>query len=98
MTGQEDTSTKSVTGAYLESDYFRSGSLRLPNKPFNLNYRIPQGTGYTLINGDHITKIIVTQVELGKWQVTLKLSDGTEHIIGPSDWTSQFVANNRSDT
>lgn len=70
----------------------------MANKPFNINYRIPQGSGFTLINGEQITKIIVDQVSHDNWQVTLKLSDGTEHIIQPGPWTRDFVARISHDT
>ena len=94
----KDTCEESASGAYLASDRFRSGRcLRLPNRPFNINYRIPQGNGFILINGDQITRIIVKQISINEWEVTFHISDGTKEVVAPSDWTRDFVARNRTD-
>jgi len=67
----------------------------LANSPFNITYKIPEGNSFVLVNGDQIVKFIAKEISPDRWQVTFKLSDGTEHVIGPSEWTKQFVAANR---
>ena|SRR5882724_5019833 len=97
MTNPADIScAKSGRVAYLASEQSRSrGSLRLANAPFNIVYKIPEGNRFTLLNGDQIVKIIAEELSTDRWQVTFKLSDGSEHVASPSEWTKQFVTANR---
>ena len=45
-------------------------------KPFNLTFRVAQGDGWTLINGEQITRVVMVQRE-GKSFVTIHFSDGS---------------------
>lgn len=44
--------------------------------PFNGIIRVIQGNGWTLINGEHITRVVMVNRE-GKSFITFHLSDGT---------------------
>ena len=50
-------------------------------KPFNSILLIVQGDGWTLINGEQITKVVMVRRE-GKSLVTLHLSDGSSMELG----------------
>lgn len=68
----------------------------MPTKPFNTVYRIPVPTGYVVINGEQVTKIVASRasvplVEPDQWKVTFHLSDGSIFDISPSAWTVTFV-------
>jgi len=65
----------------------------VPAKPFNSIYRIPTATGYVVINGEQITKIVATRLSAPDdiWEVTFYLSDGTKQEIATPSWTRKFV-------
>lgn len=66
-------------------------------KPFATNYRIPTPTGFVVLNGHQITKIVATKgmdlhtLEANAWTVTFHLSDGSTQEIRPNAWTKNFV-------
>jgi hypothetical protein len=68
----------------------------VPSKPFSTNYRIPTATGYVVINGEQIVKIVASRdsvFTLGEdsWKITFHLSDGSIYDLNPSGWTRNFV-------
>lgn len=69
----------------------------MPSKPFNAVYKINTPDGIVIINGDQLTKIIVTRTETGR-KVTLYLADGSMYWVDSNEWTEAFVQNTLGDT
>ncbi len=63
------------------------------NKPFNINYIVPdlQGdTDFAVLNGEQISRIAIKKTSLG-WEVTFFTSDGGKYVVGASEWSKNFV-------
>ena len=62
----------------------------MPTKPFNIAYKVPTATGFMVLNGEQITRIVFERVE-DSWQITFHLSDGEKVRAGSPEWTKAFA-------
>ena len=62
-------------------------------KPFSKTYRLPTAQGYTIFNGDQITRIEGKRVpeQEDSWEITFYLSDGYTLRLPANDWTRNFA-------